>query len=454
MLSKRLLPLKTHTLTSLTIVTFIVLLILPASILAQYSGGDGTENDPYQISNPNDLDNVRNNMNAYFIQTADIELNVSPYNTNPGWEPIGNNSTPFNGKYDGQNYSINSLFISRGNTNLIGLFGQTTFTSEIKNLSLNGVNVTGHESTGGLVGLNRSTIENCSVTGTVTGNDLYTGGIAGENESDIIKSYADAMVSGTSYVGGIAGIIPTDNGSIERSYSTGDITGELWVGGITGGNYGDLLDSYTLANVSGEAYVAGVSGGNFYRIIRSYAAGSISSTNIDPSGIAAYDDGDATVTNSYWDMNTTGVASKSMGGTPLTTMEMKDSANFQNYDFESIWDIDEGYPFLRGVGEGGNMAVSNETPQDHPSIITLKQNYPNPFNPSTVISFNLQESSTISLRIFNMLGREVVTLIDKDRKSSGLHNYTFNAENLSSGIYIYRLETDKTILTKKLTLIK
>jgi hypothetical protein len=143
-----------------------------------------------------------------------------------------------------------------------------------------------------------------------------------------------------------------------------------------------------------------------------------------------------------------------MGGTPLTTMEMKDSANFQNYDFDSIWDIDDGYPFLRGVGEGGNMAVSNETPQDHPSIITLKQNYPNPFNPSTVISFNLKESSTISLRIFNMLGREVVTLIDKDRKSSGLHNYTFNAENLSSGIYIYRLETDKAVLTKKLTLIK
>jgi len=454
MLSKKTLPLKPNTRAPLKIVTFIILLILPASILAQYSGGSGTENDPYQISNPTDLDNVRNNMNAYFIQIADIDLNVSPYNTNLGWEPIGNNSTPFNGKYDGQNYSINSLFISRDNTNLIGLFGQTTFSSDIKNLSLNSVNVTGHESTGGLVGLNRSKIENCSVTGTVIGNDLYTGGIVGENESDIIKSYADIIVSGTSYVGGITGIIPNDNGSVERSYSSGDITGELWVGGITGGNYGDLIDNYTLASVSGEAYVAGITGGNFYRIIRSYAAGSITSTNIDPSGIAAYDDGDATVTNSYWDINTTGVASKSMGGTPLTTIEMKDSANFQNYDFESIWDIDEGYPFLRGVGERGSMPVSNEASEDHPSIMKLNQNYPNPFNPSTVITFNLQESSTISLSIFNMLGRKVVTLIDKNRKSSGLHSYTFNAENLSSGIYIYRLETDKSVLTKKLTLIK
>lgn len=454
MFSERFFSLQLYTLEFLGIVTCILLLIFPVSTLAQYSGGSGTENDPYQISNPADLDNVRNNLNAYFIQTADIELNVSPYNTNLGWEPIGNNSDPFSGKYDGQNYSIDSLFISRGNTNLIGLFGETTFSSEIMNLSLNGVNVTGNESTGGLVGLNRSTIKNCTVTGSVTGNDLYTGGITGENESFILKSFADVSVTGTSYVGGITGIIPTDNGDIERSYSEGEIVGEYWLGGIAGGNYGEIIDSFTLANITGEAYVAGISGGNFYKIIRSFAAGSITSFNVEPSGIADYDDGDATVTDSFWDINTTGVLSKSRGGTPLTTEEMKDSTNFTNFDFSSIWDIDDGYPFLRGVGEAGSVAVSNEDLAELPREISLKQNYPNPFNPTTVIEFELTQNQQVDLEVFDMMGKKVRTLLHGELKSAGQHAVSFAARDLASGVYIYRLKAGTKIFTRKLTLIK
>ncbi|MEX0844746.1 MAG: T9SS type A sorting domain-containing protein, partial [Balneolaceae bacterium] len=91
---------------------------------------------------------------------------------------------------------------------------------------------------------------------------------------------------------------------------------------------------------------------------------------------------------------------------------------------------------------------------DLPEKIVLEQNYPNPFNPSTVISYQLPVNSVVKLQIYDMLGREVATLIDGERKAAGKYNVTFNAGNLASGIYIYQLKVGNSIFTKKLSLIK
>jgi hypothetical protein len=88
-----------------------------------------------------------------------------------------------------------------------------------------------------------------------------------------------------------------------------------------------------------------------------------------------------------------------------------------------------------------------------PSSFVLHQNYPNPFNPSTIISFSIPSRSFVSLRIFDLIGRRVATLIN-EYQNAGTHFATFNATNLSSGIYFYRLQAGSFSETKKLVLQK
>jgi hypothetical protein len=83
----------------------------------------------------------------------------------------------------------------------------------------------------------------------------------------------------------------------------------------------------------------------------------------------------------------------------------------------------------------------------------LNQNYPNPFNPTTTISFQLPQREFVTLKIYDTLGREVRKLVDKELKQ-GKYEVDFNASNLSSGIYFYRLQSDSFISTKKLILLK
>jgi hypothetical protein len=83
----------------------------------------------------------------------------------------------------------------------------------------------------------------------------------------------------------------------------------------------------------------------------------------------------------------------------------------------------------------------------------LKQNFPNPFNPSTNIEFYLPEAGKIKLEVFNQLGEKVKTIID-ERRSAGSHSAEFKADDLSSGIYYYRLTADKFVQTKKMALIR
>ncbi|GEM_PF-485477 len=89
-----------------------------------------------------------------------------------------------------------------------------------------------------------------------------------------------------------------------------------------------------------------------------------------------------------------------------------------------------------------------------PKKIDLKQNYPNPFNPTTTIRFTLPIQHEVTLEVFNILGRKVATLIDDESFQAGLHNVNWDASNVASGTYIYRLKTGGSIISKKMTVIK
>jgi 1,4-alpha-glucan branching enzyme len=103
--------------------------------------------------------------------------------------------------------------------------------------------------------------------------------------------------------------------------------------------------------------------------------------------------------------------------------------------------------------EGGLVVSVDELDNDLPVSTTLMQNYPNPFNPATTINYYLKTPSLIELSVYDLNGRKVATIANNNQ-NSGWHTATFDASNLSSGIYIYRLVTDNLAVTKKMTLIK
>jgi hypothetical protein len=89
-----------------------------------------------------------------------------------------------------------------------------------------------------------------------------------------------------------------------------------------------------------------------------------------------------------------------------------------------------------------------------PMSYTLYQNYPNPFNPQTTISYLLPRASTVTLKVYDLIGREVAILMQNERKVPGNYKISFDASNLSSGVYFYKLQTKRFIKTKQMVLVK
>jgi len=100
-----------------------------------------------------------------------------------------------------------------------------------------------------------------------------------------------------------------------------------------------------------------------------------------------------------------------------------------------------------------SSVTSVVTPKGMPTKFTLEQNYPNPFNPSTIIGFTLPVASHVSLKIFDVLGREVKTLVNENREP-GEYREIFNANQLSSGLYFYQIRAGNFIQTGKMQLMK
>ena len=111
---------------------------------------------------------------------------------------------------------------------------------------------------------------------------------------------------------------------------------------------------------------------------------------------------------------------------------------------------------LKQIDFSGTFSYSDEVQVNFnaPAEFKLLQNYPNPFNPSTLISFSLAEKAPVSLKVYNMLGELVASLINNELKEPGSYVVNFNAANLSSGTYIYILKQGGNILSRKMTLLK
>lgn len=331
------------------------------------------------------------------------------WNDGKGWEPIGTflfsgspGNVPFTGSFDGNGHTISNLIINRADKGGIGLFSHTVEDTGIFNLRLTAVEVTGSFYVGGLVGENKGEISNCSIEGSITGNDEVgglvgwqwdtgtisdsyatgdvtgcikdtsppedIGGLVGNNGGSITNSYAMVTVNVDgyvneddnyeySYVGGLAGI---NGGGITNSYATGDVTGlystddesaGYCIGGLVGfnsafGSGATITNSYATGQVTGEEYVGGLAGNNGGHITNSYATGQVTGEE-NIGGLVGYTSG-GTVTASYYDEETT-TQNDDGKGTKKTTGEMQLRSTYADWNFLSIWGIedDEGYPVLR-----------------------------------------------------------------------------------------------------------
>jgi hypothetical protein len=363
-----------------------------------FAGGAGTSGDPYQVATARQLDSVRYHLDKYFIQTANINLDVAPYNEVSGWVPIGGNRTDnlttnnFTGHYNGNGFEIQNLMINyssvtdKGNIGLFGHIGLAgSGATTIKNVKLVNVNVTGGRGTGALVGRvtgNQNTrIEHCSVTGGVDGfvkGDAAVGGLVGSNNSYRTNAAAaesfrpviyacwadvnvslrdDAPIENMIKFGGLAGC--NQKGLISNSYSRGSVTVNSEhakrVGGFAGcvELRGIIINSYSTGAVTAHASATLV--GGFLGMV---GAGS--------------NEGQAI--NCFYDETTSGYAT-SAGGTNLITENMKNSPSYSDWDFSNIWALDggknNGYPHLRdnspalaGKTWNGSLSVQWETAEN------------------------------------------------------------------------------------------
>ncbi len=107
----------------------------------------------------------------------------------------------------------------------------------------------------------------------------------------------------------------------------------------------------------------------------------------------------------------------------------------------------------RGNSIGNVTSADDKSENEIPTKFYLSQNYPNPFNPQTKIEFGIEEKSEVQLKVYNILGIEVVTLVD-DQLNAGVYEVSFDGTKMTSGIYLYELQNGSETIIKKMTLIK
>lgn len=230
---------------------------------AGFSGGKGTEAEPYLIKTAQDMENMadavtKDNQFAetYFQLANDIELEDTQFS-------IGSKAFPFKGSFDGNNKTISNLIIFPSGENGAGLFGGTDKGAVIKNLTIVSARIVsvGSEKAlyvGAICGYNKGNITNCTVKNTTIQGYKNVGGVVGNNLGGNIENCSfSGKVSGGWWIGGIVGYMDkefglTTCGNIINCYNTGEIFGVKHVGGIAGAfNYvGSLSQCYNRGNIA------------------------------------------------------------------------------------------------------------------------------------------------------------------------------------------------------------
>jgi hypothetical protein len=305
-----------------------------------YSGGLGTEADPYRMSTVADWQELiaaSADWDKCFILMNDIDFegaNLRP--VAPDTDPVEYyfQGIYFTGVFDGKGHVLRNATINLPDMNYVGLFGLLGSGGQIRNLGVENVAVTGHCDVGVLCGANGDylnsieggTISDCYATGTVSGDSGF-GGLCGENRGTISGCYATGSVntsSNSSSVGGlcgenwgtisgcyatgsvntsnsydVGGLVGWNSSTISACYATGAVSGDWYPGGLCGGNEGGISACYATGHVHGYNYVGGLCGENIGTISNCYATGAVwgGSDDFFAGGLCGFNS--ATIVNCY-----------------------------------------------------------------------------------------------------------------------------------------------------------
>lgn len=378
----------------------------------------GTPSNPYIITTPQQLDEIRNNLSACYKLANDIDL--SSYQAGDGWVPIallynldGVNEvddifrTAFTGSFDGDGHKITGLKINTPSESqieypIMGLFGICSG-AEIKNLVIESPNLTIYKygNAGALIGAAKdTTITNCKVIGGTVNCQSIGGGLAaalsacnitgcsavGTNVEGIeeagglvgackncslSKSYANSTVRGM-ISGGLTGYVGEHPGgsTISECYTTGTVNSLGIEGSCAGGLIGVLNEHGTISNCFSTSSVycnsqpgGGLIGGWYDsgsantnpEVVNSYSTGHLYGSGTVFNGFASLTNND----NCYWNIQTSGTA-HSKAGSGKMNQDMIKQATFSTWNFTDVWQIDEdvSYPYLKNLPKPADVTAS------------------------------------------------------------------------------------------------
>ncbi|NIP27033.1 MAG: PASTA domain-containing protein [Phycisphaerae bacterium] len=231
----------------------------PLPPLPAFSGGSGTEADPFILADANDLSAIGHNLrliDKHFRVVNNIDMEDSAYFI------IADGEAPFTGVFDGNGHCVSNLTYTSDQKNKIGLFAYLGNGGQIKNLGLSNVNIDAGEAdyVGGLVGLSEEgTISNCYVTGSVSGFD-YVSVLVGYVDSGAVSNcYATGSVGGYTPVGGLIGY--SRNSNVTNCYAAVSVVGTVYIGGFIGrSSYNSYLSCFYDSDIN--PYLVGIGSGS------------------------------------------------------------------------------------------------------------------------------------------------------------------------------------------------
>ena len=294
-------------------------------------------NGSYTVTSADGLMNVAELVNGGKTD-INITLDKNIDLTGKGWTPIGTSfDNSYKGTFDGGGHTITGLTVTT-NDQFVGLFGYLNRAGTVKNVVMEGIQITSNHMfgcTGGVVGYSWGTIENCSVSGSVSGTDCVGGVVGSQKAGSIIGCCTSATVKGTHYVGGVAG---EKWGTMTACYATGNVT----------------LEIASQKNLYGGG-VVGLNGGS--RVLACYATGNVTSTGSSTGNVhigGLFGDSYTTVTACYWKNNQergykTAPESTKVDGTYVTWQKAVDAMNtaLQNAGSEWRYELKGALPTLR-----------------------------------------------------------------------------------------------------------
>ena len=294
----------------------------------------------YTVTSADGLMNVAELVNGGKTD-INITLDKNIDLTGKGWTPIGTSfDNSYKGTFDGGGHTITGLTVTT-NDQFVGLFGYLNRAGMVKNVVMEGIQITSNHMfgcTGGVVGYSWGTIENCSVSGSVSGTDCVGGVVGSQKAGSIIGCSSSATVKGKHYVGGVAG---EKWGTMTACYATGNVTLEI---ASQKNNFG--------------GGVVGLNGGS--RVLACYATGNVTSTGSSTGNVhigGLFGDSYTTVTACYWKnnheqgigYNRESTGATKVDGSVVTWQKAVDAMNtaLQNAGSEWRYELNGALPTLR-----------------------------------------------------------------------------------------------------------